>query len=189
MTNPVTPRLSEGDRTRVITWEDPAAAVQTGRTNSGIAYLKAMQAGELPPPPIAVLMDMWIAGVSEGRVVFAFEPAEYHYNPLGTVHGGVMATLLDSALGCAVQSMLPAGTSYTTLELKVNYLRPITTKTGTVYCEGKIIHLGGRVATAEARLTGAGDKLYAHGTTTCLILRPSSPSSLETVSQSAQCNT
>ena len=87
-----------------------------------------------------------------------------------------MATLLDSALGCVVQSMLPAGTTYTTVELKVNYLRPITVKTGTVYCEGKIIYVGGRIATAEGRLTDAEGKLYAHGTTTCLILRPSSPS-------------
>ena len=163
-------------RTRVITWEDPTAAVQTGKTISGIEYLKALQSGELPPPPIAVLMGMWITEVSEGCVVFAAEPAEYHYNPLGTVHGGVMATLLDSALGCVVQSMLPAGISYTTVELKVNYLRPITTKTGTLYAEGKIIHIGGRIATAEGRLTDAAGKLYAHGTTTCLILRPSSPS-------------
>jgi uncharacterized protein (TIGR00369 family) len=169
----------QASRTRSITWEDPTAAVQTGKTISGIAYLKALQSGELPPPPIAVLMGMWIAEVSEGRVVFAAEPSEYHYNPLGTVHGGVMATLLDSALGCAVQSMLPAGTSYTTLELKINYLRPITVKTGTVYAEGKIIHLGGRVATAEGRLTDAAGKLYAHGTTTCIILRPSSPSAQE----------
>jgi len=166
-------------RTRTISWEDPTEAVYTGKTISGIAYLRALQSGELPPPPIAVLMGMWIAEVSEGRVVFAAEPTEYHYNPLGTVHGGVMATLLDSALGCAVQSMLPAGTSYTTLELKVNYLRPITTKTGTVYAEGKIIHLGGRIATAEGRLTDADGKLYAHGTTTCIILRPSPPSGQE----------
>src|SRR5215472_6436572 len=145
----------------------------------GIAYLKAMQSGEFPTPPIAVLMNMWMSEVSEGRVVFAAEPSEYHYNPLGTVHGGFTATLLDSALGCAVQSMLPAGTSYTTLELKVNYLRPITTKTGTVYAEGKIIHVGGRVATAEGRLTDAQGKLYAHGTTTCIVLRPSSPSGRE----------
>ncbi len=166
-------------RTRKITWEDPTAAVQTGKTISGIAYLKALQSGELPPPPIAVLMGMWISEVSEGRVVFALEPAEYHYNPLGTVHGGVMATLLDSAMGCVVQSMLPAGTSYTTLELKVNYLRPITSKTGIVYCEGKIIHVGGRIATAEGRLTDADGKLYAHGTTTCIILRPSSSTARE----------
>src|SRR5437764_10877664 len=164
----------QASRTRVITWEDPTAAVQKGKTISGIEYLKALQTGELPPPPIAVLMDMWITEVSEGRVVFAAEPAEYHYNPLGTVHGGFTATLLDSALGCVVQSMLPAGTGYTTVELKVNYLRPITTKTGMVYCEGKIIYVGGRIATAEGRLTDAEGKLYAHGKTTCLILRPSS---------------
>ena len=165
----------EVSRTRVVSWEDPTSAVQLGKTVSGIEYLRALQAGELPPPPFAVLMGIWITEVSEGRVVFAAEPGEYHYNPLGTVHGGVMATLLDSALGCAVQSLLPAGTSYTTLELKVNYLRPVTTKTGMVYAEGKIIHLGGRIATAEARLTDAAGKLYAHGTTTCIILRSSPP--------------
>jgi uncharacterized protein (TIGR00369 family) len=169
----------QASRTRVVSWEDPTAAVQTGKTISGIEYLRALQSGELPPPPFAVLLGIWITEVSEGRVVFAAEPGEYHYNPLGTVHGGVMATLLDSALGCAVQSLLPAGTTYTTLELKVNYLRPVTMKTGTVYAEGKIIHLGGRIATAEARLTDAGGKLYAHGTTTCIILRPSSSSSQE----------
>jgi len=139
---------------------------------SGLDYLKALQEGVIPPPPIAVLMDMSIVEVSEGRVVFAAQPAEYHYNPLGTVHGGLAATLLDSAMGCAVQSMLPAGTGYTTLELKVNYLRPMTHETGPVYCEGKVIHVGGRIATAEGRLTDADGRLYAHGTTTCIILRP-----------------
>jgi uncharacterized protein (TIGR00369 family) len=169
----------QASRTRVVSWEDPTAAVQLGKTISGIEYLRALQSGELPPPPFAVLLGIWITEVSEGRVVFAAEPGEHHYNPLGTVHGGVIATLLDSALGCAVQSLLPAGTTYTTLELKVNYLRPVTAKTGTVYSEGKIIHLGGRIATAEARLTDAAGKLYAHGTTTCIILRPSSSSGQE----------
>jgi uncharacterized protein (TIGR00369 family) len=139
---------------------------------SGIEYLKAIQSGELPPPPIAALMDMTMVEASEGRVVFSAEPAEYHYNPLGTVHGGVAATLLDSAMGCVVQSLLPAGTGYTTLEIKVNYLRPLTSATGTVTCEGTIIHLGGRIATAEARITDAAGKLYAHGTTTCIIFLP-----------------
>jgi uncharacterized protein (TIGR00369 family) len=175
LTNLVAPQFIEGDRTRTITWEDPTAAVQTGKTISGIAYLKALQSGELPPPPIAVLLGMSITEISEGRAVFVAEPSEYHYNPLGTVHGGVMATMLDSALGCAVQSMLPAGTSYTTIELKVNFLRPVTAKTGTIYAEGKIIHIGGRIATAEGRLTDTAGKLYAHGTTTCIIMRPSSP--------------
>jgi len=179
LTNLEAPRFIEGGRTRVITWEDPTETVLTGKSISGIAFLRAMQSGELPPPPFAALLGIWITEVSEGRVVFAAEPSEYHYNPLGTVHGGVIATLLDSALGCAVQSMLPAGTSYTTLELKVNYLRPITEKTGTIYAEGKIIHLGGRIATAEARLTDAKGKLYAHATTTCIILRPSTPSEHE----------
>src|SRR5690349_20959688 len=139
-------------RTHTITWDDPTPALKTARTISGIAYLKAMQSGELPPPPVSALVGMTIVEVNEGRVVFSAEPAEYHYNPLGTVHGGIIATLLDSAMGCAVQSLLPAGAGYTTLEIKVNYLRAITSATGTVTCEGKIIHLGGRTATAEAHL-------------------------------------
>lgn len=160
-------------RSRTVTWEDPAASVQLGRTISGLEYIKSFQSGELPPPPIAELLGMSISEVEEGRVVFTMEAAEYHYNPLGTAHGGVLATLLDSAMGCAVQSMMPAGTSYTTLELKVNYLRPVTIKTSTVYCEGKVIYVGGRIATAEGRLTDAAGKLYAHATTTCIVLRPS----------------
>ena len=161
----------ETQRTRTITWEDPRASAKKGRTMSGLEYLRAMQDGEIPPPPIAVLMNMDIAVIEEGRVVFTAEPAEYHYNPIGTVHGGFAATLLDSALGCVVQTMLPAGVGYTTLELKVNYLRPMTSSTGTVYSEGKIIYSGGRIATAEGRITDASGKLYAHATTTCIILR------------------
>lgn len=161
----------QASRTRVITWEDPIAAVRPGKTISGLAYLKALQSGELPLPPIAAFMGMWITEVSEGQVVMAVEPSQSHYNQYGTVNGGVIATLLDSAPGCAVQSMLPAGTSYATLELKANYLRPITMETGTLYCEGKIIHLGGRIATAEGRLTDTEGKLYAHGTATYFLLR------------------
>src|SRR5438105_2531313 len=156
-------------RTRTVTWDDPAPALRTARTMSGIAYLKAIQSGELPSPPIAALVGMAMVEVAEGRVVFNAEPAEFHYNPLGTVHGGIAATLLDSAMGCAVQSLLPAGTGYTTLEIKVNYLRPITSATGTVSCEGTVIHLGGRIATAEAHITDATGKLYAHSTTTCIL--------------------
>lgn len=159
-------------RTRTFTWEDPAIFRQVGRTMSGLESLKAGLAGELPPPPIAAMLDMRIIEAEEGRVVFAMEPAEYQYNPLGTVHGGVTATLLDTALGCVVQTMVPSGTSYTTIELKINYVRPITTETGTVYGEGKIIHMGGRIATAEARVTDVAGKLYAHATTTCILLRP-----------------
>src|ERR1019366_5681010 len=109
---------------------------------------------------------------TEGRAVFEVTSAEYHYNPIGGVHGGVAATLLDSAMGCAVQSMLPQGTGYTTLELKVNLVRSLTLETGPVRAIGTIIHLGGRIATAEARLVDAQDRLYAHAVTTCMIFRP-----------------
>jgi len=159
-------------RERTITWQDPMIAIEAGKAMSGLENLRAIIAGELPPPPIAGLIGMQLAEASEGRAVFTIEPAEYHYSPLGMVHGGIAATLLDSAMGLAVVSMLPASTGFTTLELKVNYVRPITDKTGVLYCEGKIIHIGGRIATAEGRLTDASGKLYAHGTTTCLVSRP-----------------
>ncbi len=163
----------EMSRTRTITWEDPMPAAKLGQSMSGFEYIQAVQTGKVPPPPIAVLLGMWIEDLSEGRVVFAVEPAEYHYNPIGMVHGGLAATLLDSALGCAIHSTLPAGTGYNTLQLNINYVRPLSTKTGVVYCEGKVIHSGGRVATAEGRLTDANGKLYAHATTTCIILKAS----------------
>jgi len=167
----MTSDFQEGVRTHTISWEDPLAGAQFGRTMSGLVYLKAMLEGVIPPPPISALMDMKITEVSEGRVVFSALPAEYHYNPLGTVHGGMAATLLDSALNCAIHSMLPAGTGYTTLEIKVNFLRPMTRETGIVYCEGEVIQVGKRVGTAEGRITDADGKLYAHATATCIILR------------------
>jgi uncharacterized protein (TIGR00369 family) len=116
-------------------------------------------------------MDFRIGEVSEGHAVFLVTPAEYHYNPIGVVHGGVAATLLDSAMGCAVHSTLPAGASYTTLEIKVNYIRPMSADTGEVRCEANAIYVGGRTATAEAKIVDAKGKLYAHGITTCLIFR------------------
>lgn len=158
-------------RSRTITWTDPHASAQLGKTLSGLESLQAIQSGVIPPPPIAELIGMRLTEVDEGRVVFVAEPAEYHYNPIGSVHGGIAATLLDSAMGCAVQSVLPTGTIYTTLELKVNYLRPLTSSTGLVRSEGKIIHRGRRIATAEGRIVDEAGKLYAHGTTTCIIMQ------------------
>jgi uncharacterized protein (TIGR00369 family) len=140
---------------------------------SGLEYLRKIVSGELPPPPIGVLMNFRISELSEGHAVFTVEPAEYHYNPIGVVHGGVAATLLDSAMGCAVHSTLPAGAGYTTLEIKVNYIRPMTAETGVVRCEANIIHVGGRTATAEGKVLDEKGKLYAHATTTCLIFRGS----------------
>jgi uncharacterized protein (TIGR00369 family) len=140
---------------------------------TGLEFLRAIAAGELPGAPIAELLGFEPVEAEEGRVLFAATPDRRHYNPIGTVHGGLAATLLDSAMGCAVHSTLPAGVGYTTLELKVNFTRPITSDTGRILCEGTLVHRGGRVATAEGRVFAeATGKLLAHGTTTCLILSP-----------------
>lgn len=162
---------TETARTRTVSWEDPLVGAAAARTMSGLAFLRAIGRGELPTAPIMTLLGFTVDAVEEGKIVFAFEPAEYHYNPIGSVHGGVTTTLLDSAMGCAVHTTLPAGVAYTTLELKANFLRPLTRETGRVRCEGTTIHVGGRVATAEARIFDAAGVLYAHATTTCMIFR------------------
>ncbi len=145
----------EATRTRTISWEDPGALAEAGRALSGLEYLRKIVAGELPRPPISALLDFGLAELEEGRAVFTAEPAEFHYNPIGLVHGGLAATLLDSAMGCAVHSTLPAGAGYTTLEIKVNYVRALTAETGPVRCEARAIHVGGRTATAEGRVVDA----------------------------------
>ncbi|HET9110758.1 MAG TPA: PaaI family thioesterase [Ktedonobacterales bacterium] len=167
-----------GPRERIIRWEDPLTAPREARRRgmSGLEFLRAIQAGELPPPPIAVLMGMTLDDVETGRVSFTVEPEEYHYNPIGVVHGGLAATLLDSAIGCAVQTLAPAGVAYTTVELKVNYVRPLRSGMGIVRGEGTVLHFGRQIALAEARVTDQAGKLYAHATSTCLIMRPDSPS-------------
>ena len=161
----------DSERTRTVTWADPRPLGAAGRGLSGLEFLQKIVSGELSPPPLAVLMNFALVELHEGRATFAVEPAEYHYNPIGVVHGGLAATLLDSAMGCAVHSTLPAGAGYTTLEIKVNFVRAITADTGRVVAEAKLIHLGGRTATAEGRVIDEAGKLYAHATTTCLILR------------------
>jgi uncharacterized protein (TIGR00369 family) len=159
------------ERTRTITWDDPLALARSASGLSGLEYLQKIVNGELPPPPIGLLMGFRIGEISEGRAVFLVTPAEFHYNPIGVVHGGVAATLLDSAMGCAVHSMLPAGAGYTTLEIKVNYIKAMSGETGEVRCEAKTIYVGGRTATAEGKILDARGKLYAHATTTCMIFR------------------
>jgi uncharacterized protein (TIGR00369 family) len=151
---------------------DPVALAARGRELSGIEYIRAIFAGELPPPPIATLMGFRGVEAEPGRAVFEMEPGPQHYNPIGSVHGGVALTLLDSAMGCAVHTLLEAGVGYTTVEVKTNFVRPITAETGLIRCEGTVIHDGSRVATAEGKLTDANGKLLAHGTTTCLVFRP-----------------
>src|SRR5215210_5840467 len=134
-------------------------------------YIQAIFRGELPAPPISELMGFRGVEAEPGRAVFEMTPGPQHYNPIGSVHGGIALTLLDSAMGCAVHTTLAAGVGYTTLEVKTNFVRPITAETGLIRCEGVVLHEGSRVATAEGKLTDDGGKLLAHGTTTCLILR------------------
>jgi uncharacterized protein (TIGR00369 family) len=136
---------------------------------SGMQVFEAIFAGQLPRPPIGDTLDFIPVAVQKGHAVFQGRPLTRHYNPLGTVHGGWFSTLLDSALGCAVHSALPAGKAYTTLELKVNMIRALTVKVPLVRAIGQVIHVGGQVATAEAKLVGPDGKLYAHATTTCLV--------------------
>jgi len=160
------------DRTRTVTWVDPSLGVEAGTRLSGLEYLRAMSRGEAPPPPLALLMGFTLDEIDEGRVMMSVTPAEFHYNPMGVVHGGLAATLFDSSLGCAVQSMLPPAHAAPTLQLQINYIRPITVATGRVTCSGEVIHLGKRSATAEGRLTDASGKLYAHATGTFVITGP-----------------
>ncbi|GAC1418533.1 MAG: PaaI family thioesterase [Burkholderiaceae bacterium] len=149
--------------------EPGIASLEQLKSCSGMEFLQQVWRGELPLAPIARLMDFVPIEGEPGRIVFQGTPGPQHYNPIGSVHGGYFCTLLDSALGCAVQSMLPKGTGYTTLELKVNLIRALTDKTGPVRAEGKIIQVGRSVGVAEARLVDVEGKLYAHATTTCLV--------------------
>jgi uncharacterized protein (TIGR00369 family) len=159
-------------RSLTVSWEDPLGALPRRRRMSGREYLELIQRGNAPPPPIAVLMDLDLVEVGEGRATFEGHPAEQHYNPIGVVHGGYVATLLDSAMGCAVETLQSADTGYTTLELKVNFTRPLTVDTGPVLAEGTVVHAGSRVATAEGRVFSARTgKLLAHGSSTLMILR------------------
>ncbi|MEV6236046.1 PaaI family thioesterase [Lentzea sp. NPDC051838] len=156
-------------RTRTVTWSDPAEIAAAGRESEGLEFLRALVAGEVPPPPVMALIGARIVAAEKGFVVFELDPAEFHYNPLGSVHGGVYATLLDSAAGCAVHSVLPAGTGYVSLDLAVRFLRPMRTETGTVTCTGTITHLGRRTALAEAKLQDGDGRLLATATSNCLI--------------------
>ena len=159
-------------RTRTVTWGDPFEVPKAAAGRSGIELLRDVFAGKLPAPPITATMGFRGVEVAEGRAVFEGEPGEHLYNPIGSVHGGFAMALLDSAMGCAIHTTLLAGERYTTLEVKTNFVRPITVDTGLVRCEGVVIHRGATIATAEGRLVATDTgKLLAHGSTTCLIVR------------------
>ena len=159
-------------RQRAYEWSDPMVSAAAARELDGITFLRELIAGRYPPPPIAATLGFGLVSVEPGKAVFDITPADYHYNPIGSVHGGVYATMCDSACGCAVHSMLPAGAFYTSLDLTVKFIRPITSGTGRLLCEGTVEHFGSRTALAIARLTDEGGKLYAHATSSCLIFRP-----------------
>lgn len=144
--------------------------LQTRQTLSGLEFFRRMKDGTLKPPPMVSLLGLKIVEVEEGRIVFTGTATEQFYNGLGIAHGGFAATLLDSALGCAINSTQPAGRVFTTLELKINYTRPLTREVGELRCEAKVVHVGSRTATAEARVVDAEGKLYAHATTTCMVV-------------------
>jgi uncharacterized protein (TIGR00369 family) len=157
------------ERTHTATWGDPAISIDAARSLSGIEWLRAMMRGDLPGPPLASLIGMTLLEIEEGAVVVTLTPAEYHYNPLGVLHGGIAATLFDSSLGCAVQTLLPAGMLAPTLQLQVNYIRPVIVRTGQIYCSGRVVHPGRQTATAEGRMTDTGGTLLAHATGTFVI--------------------
>ncbi|MFI1380293.1 PaaI family thioesterase [Embleya sp. NPDC020886] len=156
-------------RSRTYTWDDPAVTAAGAASMAGLDFLKAMLAGRLPGPPIAATLDFTLDEVEHGRAVFSMTPGEEHYNPIGSVHGGVYATMLDSAAGCAVHTTLPAGTAYTSLDLSTKFLRPITFDTGRIRAVGRVRSQGRRTALAEAELLDANDRLLAHATSSCMI--------------------
>lgn len=145
---------------------------ETLRGMAGLDVLRAVADGRLPGSPIAGLIGFRLVEVASGRAVFEGTPGEQHLNPMGGVHGGYAATLLDSCMGCAVHTMLAAGQGYTTLELKLSYVRGMTARTGPVRAEGRVLNAGRRAAFAEGRLLDAAGRLMAHGTTTCMVFSP-----------------
>ena len=162
-------------RERTFSWSDPAAIAAAGAGLSGAEFFTAIGAGTIPSPPITRALDFDGVAFGEGRAAFRLTPQEFHYNPLGSVHGGVFATMLDSACGCAVHTMLPAGVFYTSLDLSVKFLRPVTVDTGPITAEGTVVHLGRRTALAEARITDESGKVYVTATSSCLLIRPDQP--------------
>ncbi len=158
------------ERSQTFTWDDPIPGAIAAQRMSGLDYLKALMRGEFSTAPLSRALNFTLIEVEMGRAVFQSQPAEYHYNPIGSVHGGYAATLLDSALGCAVHSTLQAGVGYTTVQLQVNMVRAMNIDTGMLLCEGNVIHTGRRMMTAEGRLMDKSGRVYAHGTSTCLIL-------------------
>ncbi|MGX6447007.1 PaaI family thioesterase [Patulibacter sp. S7RM1-6] len=163
---------AEPVRQRTVTWEDPLATAAQGLELGGLEFLRAMGDGRVPAPPIARLMGFELASVAEGEVAFAGTPDESVYNPIGVVHGGYVCTLLDSVLGCAVHTTLPPGVGYTSIEIKVSYLRGVTAATGEVTARGRVTKPGRRVAFAEGDVRDADGKVLATASSSFLVIAP-----------------
>ncbi len=162
--------MADDSRQRHYSWHDPRSHWSRLGAMSGLDYLSAVIRGDVPPPPVAVAMRLTLVEVSKGRVVYTGQPGEDFANDVGSIQGGWLAALIDAAIGSAVHAALPAGPRYTTLELKVNFVRAVAIDSGEMRCTAETLHVGRRTATARARVEDADGKLYAHATTTCLIL-------------------
>ena len=160
-----------------MTWQDPMIGASLIGAMSGLEFMQALLDGTIAPPPIITLMNMQLTAVAVGSVTFTCEPDESHYNPIGSVHGGFMCTVLDSVAGCAVQTTLPKGQGYTSLEIKVNYLRPLSVASGTLTAVGTVVKPGSRAAFADARVTDAAGRLVATASSTLLVFPLRQPDS------------
>jgi uncharacterized protein (TIGR00369 family) len=169
---PQAPARPESDpRVRVISWADQTA-FSSVHTSSGLEFLQAMARGDVPPAPMMALLGMRLTSAVEGETIFRLTPAEFHYNPMWSVHGGVYASMLDSAAACAVHTTLPSGAKFSTLDLSMRLVRPVDLSTGSITATGTVIHSGRQVALAEARLQSPAGKLLATATATCFVIRP-----------------
>lgn len=156
-------------RMKVVTWDDPRKCSREARRMSGVEFFGQMRLGTIPEPPFGRLLDMTMTGCEEGLIRMTLNPSEVHYNPMGCVHGGILSTLLDSVMSAAVHTALPAGKGYLTIEIKVNFLRPVLAAGGEVTAEGKVVFVGGQIGTAEGKIVDAKGRLCATGTATCMI--------------------
>jgi uncharacterized protein (TIGR00369 family) len=157
-------------RSKTVTWYDPALTVDRGAGLSGLEFIQALADGSLPPPPIALLLGMRPREVRFGEVAFECTPDESVYNPLGIIHGGLLCTLADTAAGCAVHTTLPAGVGYTSIDITINYLRPVTLQTGTLLATGRVTKPGRRVAFAAAEIADPAGRVVATATSSCLVI-------------------
>lgn len=156
--------------TQTLNWGDPTIGPRAARTMSGIEYLRAMSSGALPGPPIASTIDMQFETIERGHLVLRGRPFGFHINPMGQVHGGFASTMLDSGLGCVTLSLLPKGMVFTTLDLHVNFVRPISLEAGELRCIADVVHGGRRIVTSFGRIEDADGKLYAHANSTCMVM-------------------